>query len=299
LQGAFAATLIIDEKGLATAQQDVARLEITVEEVIARSAEEKIGQAAEIVLETLFIKRNGGESKKIIFEIVQIPGDGLTIEAGAGIADGIIDIAGGFHLETREDGNNLAVGFDDGSGDVCAIAIFREEVKQNRVTEVFFQIRAVCEIFSVDFRDGQAVFVKMAGECKEGDILFANAVENTDGADALVGQANDLAPGTAKFALERLNARGGGVEMLLEEFLENVHKQKYPWVRSVEPQDGCLTIIEDSRKPDGRERGKMSWALIRASTAIIQECLCRTERVALWNADRRNLGIQPQEILIE
>ena len=152
----------------------------------------------------------------------------MTIEAGARIADGIIKIASCFDLETREDSNNFAIGFDDGRGDGCASAIFREEVEKNRVAKVLFQIGAVCEIFGVNFRDGQAVFVKMAGKCKEGNVLFANAIENTDGAGALVGKADDLAAGTAELALERLNTHRGGVKMLLEEFLEDVHKQEYP-----------------------------------------------------------------------
>lgn len=228
MQGAFAATLVIDEEWLAIAQQHVARLEISVEEIIAGGAEEKIGEAAEIVLEALFIEGDGGESEKIIFEIVQVPGDGLAIETGTRIAGGIIEVAGSFDLEAWKDGDNLAVGLDNGSGNGCAIAIFREKVEKNRVAEIFFQISAVFEIFGINFRDRQAVFAEVARECEEGKILFANAVENADGADLFVGQANDFSAGTAELPLQRLDARGSGMEMLLEEFLKGVHKREYP-----------------------------------------------------------------------
>src|SRR6202158_3641429 len=92
LQSAFAAALIVHKKGIAIAQQDVAGLEVAVEKVIAGGAQQEFGQAAEIVFEGLFVERDAGEAEKIIFEIVQIPGDGLAIEAGDGIADFVIQV---------------------------------------------------------------------------------------------------------------------------------------------------------------------------------------------------------------
>src|SRR5271169_5659263 len=87
LEGTLAAALIVDEIGLAVAEHDVAGLKIAVEKIIARCAEKKIGEAAEIVFERVLVERNAGEAEKIIFKIVEIPGDGLAIEAGDGIAD--------------------------------------------------------------------------------------------------------------------------------------------------------------------------------------------------------------------
>ena len=69
--------------------------------------------------------------------------------------------------------------------------------------------------------------MKMFGECEEGDIFFASTVENTNGADAVVGEAHDLAAGAAEFALKRLDACGRRVEALLEEFYEDVHRHGF------------------------------------------------------------------------
>ena len=76
-------------------------MEVAVEKVVTRSAQEEFGQAAEIVFQGLLIEGDTGKAKEIVFEIVQIPGDGLAIEAGDGIADVIIQIAAGFDLKAR------------------------------------------------------------------------------------------------------------------------------------------------------------------------------------------------------
>ena len=58
LQRAFAAALIIEEKRLAVAQHDVARLKIAIEKVVAVGGEQEFRQAAEIVFERLLVERN-------------------------------------------------------------------------------------------------------------------------------------------------------------------------------------------------------------------------------------------------
>src|SRR5580693_2440747 len=58
LQSAFAAALIVDKKRIAVAEHDVAGLEVAVEEIIARGAEEEIGEAAEIVFDGLLVEGN-------------------------------------------------------------------------------------------------------------------------------------------------------------------------------------------------------------------------------------------------
>src|SRR5436309_14419046 len=63
----------------------------------------------------------------------------------------------------------------------------------------------------------------MFGEFEEGGVFFADAIENADGPAFLVGQPNDFAAGAAEFALQRHDAVGRRGEMVLEEFLENVH----------------------------------------------------------------------------
>lgn len=221
MQGAFAAALIVDKKGIAIAQQDVAGLEVAVEKEIAWGAEEEFGEAAEIVFESMFVEGDAGEAEKIIFEIIQIPGDGLTIEAGDGIADGVVQVAAGFDLEAGQDGHHFAIGFDSLGSDGFACAILGEEFEKCGVAEVFFKIGTVGEVFGVDFRDGEAVAAKMFGEFEEGDVFFADAVQNADGAVFLIGEADDFAAGTAEIALERDDALGGRVEMLLKELFEN------------------------------------------------------------------------------
>jgi len=181
LQGAFAAALVVEEVRLAVAQHDVAGLKIAVEKIISRGAEKKIGEAVEVVLKSVFIERNAGKTQKIIFEIVEVPGDGLAIETRDGIADAVIQVAGGFDLKARQDGDDLAIGFDNLRRDGGALTILREKFEERGVTEVFFEIRALIEIFGVDFRDGEAVAAKMFGEGQKGRVFLADVVENADG----------------------------------------------------------------------------------------------------------------------
>src|SRR5258708_1083396 len=86
LQSAFAAALIVDKKGIAIAQHDVAGLEVAVEKIIARGTEKEFGEAAEIVFEGQFVEGDASEAEEIVFEIVQIPGDGLAAAAGVGVS---------------------------------------------------------------------------------------------------------------------------------------------------------------------------------------------------------------------
>ena len=224
MQSALAAALIVHEKGLAVAQQDVARLEVAVEKVVTRSAQEEFGQAAEIVFQGLLIERDTGKAKEIVFEIVQIPGDGLAIEAGDGIADLIIQIAAGFDLKAREHGDNRAIGFDGLGRNVFAGAVFRKEFEKSGVAKVFFEIGALAEVFGVNFRNGKAVAAKMFGKLEKGDVFFANTVENANGTEFFPGKPDDLATGTAKLTLQRLDALGRCVEMFFKKLFENVHE---------------------------------------------------------------------------
>ena len=187
MKSAFAAALIVDEERIAVAQHDVAGLEVAVEKVIARGAEKEFGEAAEIIFESLFIERDPGEAEEIVFEIVEVPGDGLAIETGDGIADAVVQVTGGFDLEAREDCNDFAIGFDHLGSDDSTGAIFGKEFEKRGVAEVFFEIRALAEIFGVNFRDGQAVAAKMFGEFEEGGVFFADTVENADGAGFFAG----------------------------------------------------------------------------------------------------------------
>jgi len=143
LEGAFAAALIVHEVRITVVKKNVAGLEVAIEEIIARGSEEKIGEATEIVFKGAFVEGNAGEAEKIVFEIVEVPGDGLSVEAGVGVADGIIQVAGGFDLEARENGDDFAVGFDNLGRDGGSGAIFGQEFEKCGVAEVFFEVGAV------------------------------------------------------------------------------------------------------------------------------------------------------------
>jgi hypothetical protein len=53
----------------------------------------------------------------------------LAVEAGDGIADGVVEVAASFDLEAREDGDDFAIGFDDLRGDGAALAILERNSK--------------------------------------------------------------------------------------------------------------------------------------------------------------------------
>jgi hypothetical protein len=149
----------------------------------------------------MFVEGDAGKAQEIIFEIVEVPGDGLAVEAGDGIADGIVEVAAGFDLEAREDSYDFAIGFDGFGSNVFAGAIPGKEFEKRGVTQVFFEISTVGKIFGVNFRNGKAVAAKMFGEFEEGGVFFANAVEDSDGAVIFVGEADDFTAGTAQLAL--------------------------------------------------------------------------------------------------
>ena len=144
LQGSLAAALIIEEIGLAVAQHDVAGLEIAIEKIIAGGVQQELGQASEVDFEgLLLVERHAGEAEKIVFEVVEVPGDGLAIEAAARIADFVVQVASGFDLKAGQHGHDLAIGFDHMRRDVLALAIPGEEFEKRGVAEVFFQIGAL------------------------------------------------------------------------------------------------------------------------------------------------------------
>src|SRR5256884_10005908 len=90
----------------------------------------------------MLVKRNARKAQKIVLEVVQVPGDGLAIEARGGITDAVVQIAGGFDLEAREDSNDFAVGFHHGGSDVLTGAILGEKFEQGGVAKVLFKIRS-------------------------------------------------------------------------------------------------------------------------------------------------------------
>ena len=161
MQRAFAAALIVEEERLPIAQHDIAGLEIAIEKVIALCAQQKLCQAAKISLQRLLIKWHAGEPQKIILEIVQVPGDGLAIEAGARIADLVIQIAARLDLKTRQRGNDFSIGFNRRRRDGFAVSICAKKLKERGVAQVFFKVSALAQIFCVNLRHRQSTAVKM------------------------------------------------------------------------------------------------------------------------------------------
>jgi len=60
-------------------------------------------------------------------------------------------------------------------------------------------------------------------EFEESYVFLVYLVENADGTDVIIRQADDAAPGTTQFALQRLHLHCRRMEVPLKQFLENVH----------------------------------------------------------------------------
>src|SRR5690242_2933314 len=115
---------------MAIEQHDVAGLEIPVQKIIARRAEQELRQAVKIVLQRLFVKGNAGKPEEIVFEIVQIPGNRLAIEAAPGITDFVVQVAAGLDLEARQHAHDFAIGFHRRWSNVLPSAILGKKLEK-------------------------------------------------------------------------------------------------------------------------------------------------------------------------
>ena len=225
VQRAFAATLVVEKPRTAIAQHHVARLKIAIEKIIVRRSEQQLGQTAEVELQRLFVEGHAGQSQKVVLEIIQVPGDGLAVEAGARVADLVIEIAACLHLKARQLGDNFAIGLDHFGRNGVAIAIGAEKFEERGVAQILFNVSAASQILGIDLGDGQAMAAKMPGELEKGKVLFAHGVENADGGVARAGKADDIASRAAQLALKRLHAFSRRMKVLLEEAFKNVHEK--------------------------------------------------------------------------
>ena len=107
------------------------------------SAQQKLRQAAEIHLQSLFVEGYAGQPQKIILEIVQIPGDGLSIKTGPWIAYFVIQIAARFHLKARQHGHHFAIRFLHLRCDGLSVPIPAQKFEECCVAQVFFQVGAL------------------------------------------------------------------------------------------------------------------------------------------------------------
>ena len=144
MQRTFAAALIVEEKWLVFvqnfAQHDVAGLEVAIKKIVSAGAQQQFRQAAEIAFQGLLVERDAGEPEKVVLEIIQVPRDGLAIEAGARIAHFVVQVASRFDLKARQNGNNFAIGRDGLGSDGRAVTMVGEKLKKRGAAKVFFEI---------------------------------------------------------------------------------------------------------------------------------------------------------------
>src|ERR1035438_2096062 len=216
MQRALATALVVKKKGLAVAQHNIARLKIPVEKIVMAGAEEKLRQAGKVMFQRLFVEGYAGKPQEIILEIVQIPRDGLAIEAGARIAHFVIQIAACLNLETRQSCHDLAICFNRLQRDGLADTIHAEKIKECRVSQIFFQAGPQAQVLRINLRHRQSVPSEMPGELKEGDILLAYGIQNADRTPSSAAQPDDGTPRATELTLKRLYVFGGHLVMLLE-----------------------------------------------------------------------------------
>ena len=77
LECAFAATLVIDEVGLAFMHHDVAGLKVAVHEPFVLGGEKEAGEGFKVFFQSLFVKGDAGQLKEVIFEVGEVPAHGL------------------------------------------------------------------------------------------------------------------------------------------------------------------------------------------------------------------------------
>ena len=197
---------------------------ITIEEVIVWSGEKEFRQSREIELERLLVEGNTGETEEIVLEVVEIPGDGLAVETRARVTDFVIQIAPRLDLESRQNSDDFAIRLDDFSRDGVTRPICTQKLKKRGFAQVFFKVGALAQILLIDLRDRQAMTAKMSRKLEEGSVLFTHRIEDTDGAFARAGEADNETPRAAKLALKRQHESRRRAEMLLKEPIENVHE---------------------------------------------------------------------------
>src|SRR6185312_3785299 len=223
LQRALAAALIIEEKRPALRQHDVARLEVTIKEIVARRRQQKASQPPEVDFQRLLIERNPAQPQKVIFEVVEVPGNRLAVKAGAGIANFVIEIAACLHLKTRQQCNHTAIGLDDGRGNVIALPIPREELKQSGVAQILFQIGSMIKVRSIDLWNRQLVTAEVPRKFEKSNVFFMHVIVDPDGARFFSRETENAPSRTTQLSLHRLYVLHRRPEMLREKLPEDVH----------------------------------------------------------------------------
>src|SRR5581483_554611 len=140
LQRPFAATLVIQKEWMAVPEHDVAGLEVPIEEVIPVRSQKEPGQPSKILFQSLFIEWNAGELEEVVFEVIQIPGNRLPVEAGSRITHSVVQIPAGLSLKKRQHGDNPSIGLHYLRGDPGPVAVPGEKFKEGRIAKILFKV---------------------------------------------------------------------------------------------------------------------------------------------------------------
>ncbi len=129
-------------------------------------------------------------------------------------------------------------------------AILREKLEKRGVSQIFFEIGALAQIFRINFRHRQTVPAKMPGKFEESDILFAHVVQNADRAVVLAGQPDDLPPRAAQLALQRLHLRRPGEWKCCSKSFLRTSMNGFPAISAFDgAQPGRLSPHKDNIEP--------------------------------------------------
>jgi hypothetical protein len=156
LQRALAPTLVVQKVRATLDQHHVARLEITVQEVIAVRLENEFRQPCEISLQRLLVERDARQPQKVVLEIVQVPRNRLPIETRPRIAQLVVDLVAHLHLEARQHGDHFAIRLHNFGRNYIPLAVLRKELVERKVAKVLFEVRSLLEVFCIDLRHWEA-----------------------------------------------------------------------------------------------------------------------------------------------
>ena len=174
------------------------------------------------------LKGYAGKPQKIVFEVIQIPRDGLPVEDAARIAHAVIQIAPRLHLKPRQHGHHLAICLNRFRSDLRPVPLLGKKLEKCCVSQIFFQIRVVVQILGVNFRHGKPVLAKMPRKFQKRDVFFAPVIEHANRAHFFVADPYEFASRAAELPVKWLHPPRRRVEMLLEKFFENVHQDADP-----------------------------------------------------------------------
>src|SRR5215469_13368554 len=146
----------------------------------------------------------------------------MRIERCSQITDAVIQIPGRFDLKTRKHLDHPAISLACFRANLPVSAMLGKKLKECCIAEILFQIGALTQVLSVNFRNRQSVPPKMPGKCDESLVLFAHIVQNPDCSRRPARQPDDPPARPSELALKRLHRFCRGVKMILKKFFQSV-----------------------------------------------------------------------------